>query len=506
MIGPIFARIMSTQNTTSPSSIYRQQNEQIRILFNQADSPRKVLCIALDYAKHKHVALICDGNGEILKKAFPVINSVEGLAFLIEQVSATARRRSIPKTQIFFGGEDEPSYVSNFLSGLRASGYLVVRVNAGHAKANRENSLASTDALDLIGIAKTLISRRARLVVDQGAVLDGALIQMRDLTRARRSMVRQKTAASNRIHSLVDRLLPGFLEDSKSGIGPFTEASLALMKERFSAPEIARRHHPSLTAMLRRHRIRHPEAAAGKLIILAREALPPDPSRVASQQESLRAAVELYECLERNSKAHTREAAILLAQTPYAMLTSLRGIGFVLAAGTGSELGDPAKLGSTDALCGYAGIVPRVWQSGGPDKAPVTGPTSRRCNRVLKDWAVQGAQKMALYGPPEIKERFARWKAAGQHAAFAGARRYLRLTRGLVRDQIPYLNPQARRANASQEEIAAACEETFEVMVAKWRLLPDWQRIAFAEDRPLGFWRRLAIETHGAHLPLPDES
>lgn len=497
---------MSSQNIALPSSVYRQQNEQIRAIFDRADSPRKVLCVALDYAKHKHVALICDGNGDILKKTFPVVNSAEGLAFLITQVLATARRRSIPNTQIFFGGEDEPSYVSNFLSGLRAAGWLVVRVNAGHAKANRENSLASTDSLDLVGIAKTLISRRARLIDDHGAVLGGALIQMRDLTRSRRSFVRQKTATSNRIHAIVDRLLPGFLDDSKSGIGPFSEASLALMKERFSAPEIARRRHSALSATLRRHRVRHPEESAGKLIALAREALPPDPARVASQQESLHAAVELYECLEANAKVHTREAAILLAQTPYAMLTSIRGIGFVLAAGTGAELGDPAKLGSADAMCGYAGIVPRVWQSGGPDKASVTGSTSRRCNRVLKDWSVQGAQKMALYGPPEIKERFARWKAGGQHAAFAGARRYLRLVRGLARDQVPYLHPEVRRANAPRERIAAACEESFEVMVAKWRMVPDWQRIAFAEDRPLGFWRRLAMEVHGAHLPLSDEN
>ncbi|MFV1995792.1 MAG: transposase [Verrucomicrobiales bacterium] len=358
----------------------------------------------------------------------------------------------------------------------------------------------------LIGIAKTLISRRARIVEDHSAVLNGALIQMRDLTRARRGFVRQKTGVSNRIHALVDRLCPGFLDESKSGIGAFTEASLAVMTERFSAPEIAHRKHSTLTKMLRRNRTRNPDEAAGMLIALAQEALGPDPSRIASQQECLRASVELYGCLKHNAKIHAQESAILLAQTPYAMLTSVRGIGFVLAAGTGSELGNPKKLGSTDSLCSYCGIVPRVRQSGGPDKAPLIGSTSRRCNHILKDWVVQSSQKMALYGPPEVKSRFARWKAGGQHAAFAGARRYLRLLRTLVRNQVPYLGPEARRAGASHKVLAAASEEAFDVLVAKWRMIPDWQTIAFAEDRPLGFWRRLAIETHGAHLPLPREN
>ena len=50
-----------------------------------------------------------------------------------------------------------------------------------------------------------------------------------------------------------------------------------------------------------------------------------------------------------------------------------------------------------------------------------------------------------------------------------------------------------------------SAEATWEVLIRKWRLIPDWQNVAFAEDKPLGFWRRLAIELHGAKLPLPRE-
>ena len=153
-------------------SIYKNQCHQLRVLFDQAKSPRQILCVPIDYAKSKHVGLICDGHGNVLKQAFTIHNNQEGIAFLLERVNATARRRKIPKSQIFFGGEDLPSYAENFAYNLREQGYLVTRVNAKLAKENRENEIASNDNLDLLGIAKTLLSRRARVVADLSEVDD----------------------------------------------------------------------------------------------------------------------------------------------------------------------------------------------------------------------------------------------------------------------------------------------------------------------------------------------
>jgi len=189
---------MKTKTTTKAAgSIYRNQNELLRTLFERAADPRKVLCVALDYAKRKHMALCCDGNGEILRAPFPVDNTVEGVTFLIEQISTTARRRKIAKCNIFLGGEDEPSYVANFTAALRARQYLVLRVNAAEAKENRENQIASTDVLDLLGIAKTLLSRRARSTGEirskgQKPTQD-IYFHIRQINRCRSGLVRQQT-------------------------------------------------------------------------------------------------------------------------------------------------------------------------------------------------------------------------------------------------------------------------------------------------------------------------
>jgi len=497
---------MKKQRSRKSRSIYRSQCDEIAAIFDTARSPAKVLCVALDFAKTTHVALICDGHGDILKQSIPVHNTGEGVAFLIDQINASARRRKIPRKHIFIGGEDIPNYASNFLFALQKQNFLVVRVNAHEAKGNRENVTSSTDDLALLAIAKTLITRRCRVVERPHDDCSKAVTALGELTRSRSHFVKVKTATSNMIHSQVEILFPGFLDSSKSGITSFGKMSCELMKERFSGPQIARRKHASLTAEMRRNRIKKPEQSAAMMIALAKEALPPDKEVVNAAQRALKCEVELYECLKKCEQEQKLAAADLLAQTPYVMLTSIQGIALVLASGTGAELGDPARLGPIKSLCGYAGIVRATDQTGGPDKPARGKPTPSRCNHHLKNWAIQASQKMKMYGPPEIKERFARWEVNGQNAKFAGAKRYLRIGRMLIKNGVPYLNAEARQPGASDEVMAHASEEAFGILVNKWSGVPGWERMVFAEDRPLGFWRQLAIKMYGAELPLSGDA
>ncbi len=60
-----------------------------------------------------------------------------------------------------------------------------------------------------------------------------------------------------------------------------------------------------------------------------------------------------------------KEIALNLAQTQGAFLTSVRGIGFVLAAGVTAEIGELHNQKPLNNLVSYAGIIPRVKQTGG---------------------------------------------------------------------------------------------------------------------------------------------
>lgn len=492
---------MNKHKSNPTKSVYRKQCIEIRTVFEKASSPRKVLCVALDYAKSKHVALCCDGLGDILKKPFTVENSTEGVEFLCKEIQATARRRKISKDTIFLGGEDEPGYVANFVAALTRRGYLVLRVNAREAAKQRENLLASTDNLDLLGISKCLLNRRAS-PASSAARQNPVYRELRELSRQRRTYVRQRTAVSNRIHAIADQLFPGFLIASKSGVTPFLTASLALMENRFSSTEFARRKQKPLSNTLRINRVRNPDETAFKLITLAKEALPPNPERIDTLQQSLRCLVELYRCLDTSASLLRHQAAALLATTPYVMLTSISGISFVLACGIAGELGDPARLPSADSMSAYAGIVPAIVQTGGPDSPAVHLSTRARCNHILKDWVVQGSQKIGLCGPPELKSKFIKRNANGQHAAYAGARTLLRITRSLVTQETPYLPPTARRQGAATCDITDGCLTTWTKLVEKWRVIPGWQDMLTDENNPMGFWRRVVAELHGIELSL----
>jgi len=492
---------MKKTKTTIPKSIYRKQCIQIRSIFEKASSPRKVLCVAIDYAKEKHVALCCDGEGDILKKAFDIENNPAGIDFLCDQIQSTARRRKIKKETIFIGGEDEPSYVSNFVAALSARGYLVMRVNARAAKRRRENLLASTDSLDLLGIAKCLLERRCSLA-SSAQKQNPIYREIRELSRQRGGYVRQQTACSNRIHTVADQLFPGFLNSSLSGLTSFNASSLALMKDRFSSTQFARRKQKSLSNILRGLRVKQAPETAHQLIELAKNTLSPVPERIAVLQSSLTSLVELYECLDKNALLLREQSAVLLAATPYVMLTSIPGISFVIACALAGELGDPAELPRTDSLCAYAGIVPAVSQTGGPDSPAIHLSTRARCNHILKNHLVQGAQKIALCGPQEHKDRYAKREARGQHAAYAGARTLLRISRNLITNETPYLPPAARCAGASRSEIESGCLETWKKLTAKWRVMPGWQKLLTDENFPMGFWRRVLKELHGINLPV----
>ena len=141
-------------------NIYVNQSQELLQMFEEAGEGSKIMCVPIDYAKKDHFAMFCDGHGHILRKPFPVKNSPDGIEYLIEQVTRSCQHRSIEMKHVFFGGEDVGSYAENFIHTLRSGGWIVAGVNAQDAKKQRTNLQASTDRLDLMGIASMLLNRR----------------------------------------------------------------------------------------------------------------------------------------------------------------------------------------------------------------------------------------------------------------------------------------------------------------------------------------------------------
>jgi transposase len=481
-------------------SIYGQQSQELLRIYEEAGTSKKVLIGAIDYAKNDHVIMFCNGNGDILRKPFPVKNTPQGVDFLIDQLESSCRYHKINRRHVFFGGEDCGSYTENFASCLRDRGWLVAGVNAQDAKKQRENLQASTDRLDLLGIARMLINRRGNCSRSQ----IGPYRNMRTLVRHRRMLVSLATEERNRMHCLVDRLFPGYLNEKNSGLTPFHEPPLRIMEKRFSAKQIAKRKREVLAGLIFRAGGRRSDEIATKLQTYAASVLHADPEHVSTMQFSLSRHVELYRCLKGNTEALEREMALWLAQTQGAFLMTVRGIGMVLAAGVAAEIGDPFTQRPVNNLVSYAGIIPRVSQTGGPDSEAHTGSVAKRCNRILKDYLVQSASHIGLHGVEDLMDDHHRRDAAGQHANFGIARRYLRIGMHLMRNSSIYLPPELRGSNVPVESRVEYYQILWPYLVEKWKKY-NAHHVAFAPENPLGQWRIMIQELYDLELKLPGE-
>jgi len=478
-------------------NIYANQSQELLSLFEEAGNSAKVLCVPIDYAKKDHVVMFCNGHGDILRKPFSVRNTPVGVKYLTEQVSRSCRYHRINKKHVFYGGEDVGSYAENFASTLRSGGWLVAGVNAHDAKKQRANLQASTDRLDLMGIATMLLNRRANCSPAQS----GIYRNLRTLVRHRRRLVVMTTEVRNRIHAIIDRLFPGFLDERNSGITPFSKSSLWLMENRFSVPQIRRRRRKTLIEALRRLGTPKPDCVAVKLQEYTQRVLNTPQEYVGTLQLSLAQHVKHYRCLQENIEQLEREIALWLAQTQGAFLTTVRGIGIVLAAGVTAEIGDPFEQKPLNNLVSYSGIIPRVTQTGGPEGQIHTGKVAKRSNRILKDYVVQSASHLGLHGPEELMSDHKRRDAAGQHADFGIARRYLRMAMCLMRTSQIYIPSRLRKKDVKPEQRAEYYLMTWPYLQNKWKKL-DALTAAFAKDRPLGQWRNMVQEIYDIKLKM----
>lgn len=476
-------------------SIFTKTNPQVEHVFEEAGQPSKVMCVPLDYAKRSHTALVCNGSGMQLKKPFHVHNDPEGIDFLLNITDGLCRKHSIRREHVIFAGEDCGSFCLNFTHALAQKGRLLLGVNARDAAGERENKNASTDELDLLGIASLIINKKqGRTIGDDHS----SAAVLRKLTHHRNSVVKSHSASAHRIHAMVDQLLPGFLNDKQSGLTSFSKASLWLMSERFSPRQIRSRRRDVLLRKLRSLGVSNAAETVDRLRHLADSCLPPPASLCESLQTSLSHEIAIYQSLEGSLAQMRQQIARALAPTPGAMLCTVPGLSIVLSSGLYAEIGDPTRQRSVEQLASYAGIVDRLKQTGGPDGEARSKGRSRRGHRVLKRLVVDIALKMGQYGHPELKADYSRREALGQDVRFTMARRMLRICNHLIQ-HTDFFVPPSLLKDASCEQLRAYYSQAWPRMLIKWRDAGAIQQ-AFAPGAPLEQWRMMLNDRYDLSL------
>jgi transposase len=477
------------------NSIFQKSNPAIEKIFESAGSPKKVMCIPIDYAKRQHTALVCNGKGEQLRGPFNIHNTPAGVDFVEGIIQGLCKKHSIPRSNVFFGGEDCSAIAFNFIHAMLGQGYLGIGLNARDAAKERENFAASTDKLDLRGIASCLINKKWGRTIS--ADYSDARV-LRELTHHRGALVKARTASAYRIHHLVNQLMPGFLDEKQGGITPFSKASLWIMSQRFSPKQLARRRSDVLADKLRLLMVRNPEEKVAKLKTLARSVLPPPAALCSTLQVNLKHEVSVYEHLAGCIHDVNKAIAHHLAPTPGAMLTTVPGIGITLAAALYAEIGDPHRQRSVRQLCSYAGLVARLKQTGGPDKDAWTQGRSRRACVPLKRAIMNIALTVGQYGHDDLKRDYQRRSNEGQDPRLTMGRRMLRICMHLI-TETDFFIPPSLLSDASPEALRDYYARAWDKILLKWR---DRSAIkqALADGSPLEQWRLMLNDLY--HLDL----
>lgn len=477
------------------TSIFRRANPAIQELFKKAGSPRKVMCVPIDYAKKEHTALVCNGAGMPLRGPFHIHNNPEGIAFLEKVIAGLCRKHAIRKAHVFFGGEDCSAIASNFTHALVEKGYLGIGVHARDAALERQNQIASTDKLDLLGIASVLINKKwgRTLSAEYG---DARIL--RELTRHRKSLVKAHTASAYRIHHIVDQLLPGFLNDKLSGLTPFSKPSLWVMQSGLAPRAILARKNNAMAEKLRLFMVKNPEEKVRKLKELARSALPAPPKLYDILQINLNHEVSIYEQIERCLKDLEQDIARRLAPTNGAMLTTVPGIALTLASELYAEIGNPLRDRNVVQLSSYAGIVTRLKQTGGPDKEAQARGRSRRACVPLKRCVMDIALKTGQYGHPELKTDYHRREAMGQNPRLTMGRRMLRICTHIMRHG-DFFRPPSLGPEADLDTRRDYYSRAWDKVLIKWRDAGAIRQ-AFAENTPLEQCRQMLNTLYGLNL------
>ena len=244
-----------------------------------------------------------------------------------------------------------------------------------------------------------------------------------------------------------------------------------------------------------------PENTAAKLQEYAVRVLNTPDEYIITLQLSLVQHVKHFRCLQDSINQLENEIAVWLAQTQGAFLTTVRGIGIVLAAGVSAEIGNPYEQKPLNNLVSYSGIIPRVKQTGGSEGKTRTGKVAKRCNRILKDYVVQSALHMGLHGPEDLMADYKRREVAGQHADFGIGRRYLRMAMCLMQTSQIYMPQRLRNTEVKPEERAGYYLMTWPSLREKWNKAGALEA-AFEKDRPLGQWRNMVQELYEIKLKL----
>ena len=386
--------------------------------------------IGIDIAKHEHVVAARAEDGEPHGKAVGFGNDEEGFAALLERF----RELGVDADDCIVAMESTGHYWLALYSFLVDHGYPVAVVNPILTDAFRKADTvrkSKTDKIDAFLIAEFARFKRLGPSSVAPEVADG----LKQLTRWRHHLVKERTMLKNKATAVADRLFP----ELPSAVGGVSSATCrALMREYADPAVIARTDIRTLTRTIREaSRGRFGREKAEEVKALAKSSVG-SPLAAAPVAFELRQIASLIDHLDEEVGKVDAEIASLLEEANGRLLTSIPGVGPVNAAVIAAEVGDPGRFDDPKKLIAYAGIDASRHQSGGFEGTEEH--MSKRGSSYLRN-ALINAADAARRSDPYFGDYYDSMVARGKHhyVALSGvARKLAGVILAILREQRPY--------------------------------------------------------------------
>ena len=355
--------------------------------------------VGIDVGKRHHQAVVVDEQGESYGDALGFSNTRSGVESLVERLGDLGEPVKVAL-------ESSGQYWLCLYDQLSSRGYDVAVINPLQINAYRRTGIrkAKTDPIDAFWIADLLRINRAR----PNQIPEAVRLQLRELSRFRFSLVDRIGDLKRKVLSVLDRVFPEY-ETLFSSV--FLKSSRRLLEEAVSANEFAQFDLTELTKILREASGgRFSERKAQEIIDLARSSIGISFLADAAHVE-LRCLLEQIHFLEEQIELIDDHLALLLEDADQ-YLTTIPGIGVVLAATILGEIGDVHRFPELEKLVAYAGIDPSVHQSGQFDAAEAH--MSKRGSPYLRR-ALWLAANVARQHDPDLKAYYLKKKQEGKH-------------------------------------------------------------------------------------------
>lgn len=310
--------------------------------------------VGIDIAKRSHAVSIITSEGQTVCKTFSIRNSCSGYNMLLERLCKISNHKS----EFILAMESTAHYWLPLYTRLRKDGWQTVVLNPLQTHAMRELLIrqTKTDAIDALLIAETIRFGRYK----SSSVPQENLLALRELCRNRFYLMDLVSDLKRKVTALLDQVFPEF-ETQFDSI--FCKSGLAVLKNYPTPEKLARAQLGKLTEVLRTaSNGRFGEWKARQLRELARNSFGVlDRENIYSML--LLTYLEQMQNLTDSAASLEQRMGELFSRFD-STLTSVPGVGPVLGAVLLSEIRDISCFPSSDKLAAYAGVDPRVKQSG----------------------------------------------------------------------------------------------------------------------------------------------